>query len=58
MYHRNPHDYLPDIQDGLTQRERIILQCLYVLQQERGDRPVPTGMLYGGVVEYYRYECG
>ena len=22
------------------------------LQQERGDRPVPTGMLYGRAVEY------
>ena len=50
-----PHDpraYLPDVQDGLTHRERIVLQCLYDLQQERGGRNVPTGMLYGTVVEH------
>jgi hypothetical protein len=46
------HDSLPDIRDGLTHRERIVLQCLYDLQQERGERNVPTGMLYGTVVEY------
>ena len=52
MYHRNPCDYLPDIRDGLTHRERVVLQCLYDLQQERGGRNVLTGMLYGTVVEY------
>jgi hypothetical protein len=52
MYSRNPRDYLPDIRDGLTHRERIVLQCLYALQQERGGRNVPTGMLYGTVVEH------
>jgi hypothetical protein len=52
MYHRNPHDYIPDIRDGLSQRERIILQFLHTLQQERGGRHVPTGMLYGTVVEH------
>jgi hypothetical protein len=36
----------------LTHRERIVLQCLYELQKERGDRNVSTGMLYGSVVEY------
>src|SRR5437870_10514271 len=48
----DPRDYLPDIRDGLTHRERIVLQCLYDLQQERGGRNVPTGMLYGTVVKY------
>ena len=52
MYNRNPRDYLPDIRDGLTHRERLVLQCLYALQQERGGRNVPTGMLYGSVVEH------
>ena len=52
MHSRNPRDYLPDVKDGLTHRERIVLQCLYDLQKERGDRHVPTGMLYGTVVEY------
>jgi hypothetical protein len=48
----DPRDDLPDVRDGLTHRERIVLQCLYDLQRERGDRHVPTGMLYGSVVEY------
>ena len=52
MSSRNPRDYLSDVKDGLTQRERIVLQCLYDLQQERGGRNVPTGMLYGSVVEH------
>ena len=52
MYHRNPRDYLPDIRDGLTHRERIVLECLYDLQQEREKRNVPTRMLYGTVVEH------
>ena len=52
MYHHNPRDYVPDIRDGLTHRERIVLQCLYDLQQEGGGRHVPTSMLYGTVVEY------
>lgn len=52
MSHRTPRDYLPDVRDGLTHRERIVLKCLYDLQQERGGRNVPTGMLYGTVVEY------
>ena len=49
---RDPRDYLPDVRDGLTHRERIVLQCLHALQQERGGRNVPTGMLYGTVVEH------
>jgi hypothetical protein len=52
MHTHDPHDYLPDVKDGLTQRERIVLQCLYDLQQERGGKNVPTGMLYGTVVEH------
>ena len=52
MSTRNPSDNLPDIRDGLTHRERIVLQCLHALQQERGGRNVPTGMLYGTVVEH------
>ena len=52
MSTRDPRDDLPDIRDGLTHRERIVLECLYTLQQERGGRNVPTGMLYGSVSEY------
>ena len=52
MSPRDLRDYLPDVRDSLTHRERIVLQCLYDLQQERRGRNVPTGMLYGTVVEY------
>jgi len=45
-------DDLPDIRDGLTRKQRIILYCLNQLQKERGGRDVPTAMLYGRVVEY------
>jgi hypothetical protein len=48
----DPYGDLPDMRDGLTSRERIVLQCLHELQQERGGRHVPTGTLYGSVVEY------
>lgn len=49
---RDSRDHLPDVRDGLTRRERIVLWCLSELQKERGDRYVPTAMLYGSVVEY------
>ena len=52
MLKRDPYDDLPDVRDGLTRRERIVLFCLNELQQARGGRYVPTGMLYGSVVEY------
>jgi len=52
MYPRDLRDDLPDVRDGLTHRERIVLQCLADLQQEHGRRNVPTGMLCGTVVEY------
>ena len=52
MRTRDPRDDLPDVRDGLTHRERIVLQCLDALQNERGGRYVPTGMLYGSVVKY------
>jgi hypothetical protein len=42
---------LPDVRDGLTRAERIVLTVLCELQQERGGRDVPTAMLYGRVVE-------
>ena len=43
---------LPDIRDGLTRKERIILHCVVKIQNELGDRNVPTAMLYGRVLEY------
>jgi hypothetical protein len=52
MLKRDSRDYLPDVQDGLTHHERVVLWCLKELQKERGNRYVPTGMLYGSVVEH------
>lgn len=43
---------LPDVRDGLTKKERIVLYCLYEAERERGGRNVPTAMLYGRVVEH------
>lgn len=45
-------DHLPDVRDGLTRLERIVLFCLHEAQRERGGRDVPTAMLYGRVVEH------
>lgn len=47
----NIKNQLPDVRDGLTRKERIILYTLYEAQQELGGRNVPTAMLYGRVVE-------
>ncbi len=45
-------DPIPDVRDGLTRAERVVLWQLRELQRERGDRNVPTAMLYGRVVEH------
>jgi hypothetical protein len=46
-----PEDIIPDIRDGLTRRERVVLHVLHQTQKERGDRNVPTAMLWGRVCE-------
>lgn len=45
-------DRIPDVRDGLTRTERIILYVLNETRQELGGRDVPTVMLYGRVVEH------
>jgi hypothetical protein len=40
------------VRDGLTRRERIVLEVLHATQLERGGRNVPTAMLWGRVVEH------
>jgi hypothetical protein len=47
-------DELPDVRDGLTHLERVILFELHKAQQEPWlrDRTVPTILLYGRVVEH------
>jgi hypothetical protein len=47
------HEDLPDVRDGLNQRERIVLYVLHQTQKERGDRNVPTAMLWGRVCEHF-----
>lgn len=44
---------VPHIGDGLTQRERVVLWVLSETQKERGDRNVPTAMLWGRVCEHF-----
>ncbi len=42
---------LPDVRDGLTRTERIVLTTLAALTREREGRSVPMMELYGRVVE-------
>jgi hypothetical protein len=42
---------LPDVRDGLTATERVVLTVLQELSEERGKRSVSTMELYGRVVE-------
>jgi len=51
-WNRSPLDYLPDVRDGLTRLERIILYELSEAQRELNGRNVPTALLYGRVVEH------
>ena len=43
---------IPDVRDGLTRTDRIVLYVLHEAQREREGRNVPTAMLYGRVLEY------
>jgi hypothetical protein len=46
-------DLLPDVRDGLTREERVVLYVLHETQKERGGRNVPTTMLWGRVCEHF-----
>lgn len=46
-------DRVPDLRDGLTRRERIVLQVLREVQKERGERNVPTALVWGRVCEHF-----
>ena len=48
-----PVEKIPDVRDGLTRHERVVLYVLNQTQKERGDRNVPTVMLWGRVCEYF-----
>ena len=48
-------DDLPDVRDGLTRKERVVLWCLAQAQTDQGTHlsgAVSTAMLYGRVVEH------
>lgn len=45
-------DHIPDVRDGLTRVERVILVCLKQAEEEKRGRMVSTAMLYGRVVEH------
>jgi len=49
---RDPSEVLPDVRDGLTRLERVILHVLAEAQAELGDRHISTALLYGRVVEH------
>lgn len=46
------HDDIPDVRDGLTRIERVVLWQLHETQKEFPGRHVPTATLYGRVVEH------
>lgn len=49
---KNIDGILPDVRDGLTRKERIVLYCIQQAQKEFNGRNVPTATLYGRVLEY------
>jgi len=50
---RGAYDKIADVRDGLTREERVVLYVLHETQKERGDRNVPTAMLWGRVCEHF-----
>ncbi|MCA9529607.1 MAG: hypothetical protein KC543_05690 [Myxococcales bacterium] len=55
---RRDLDRIPDVRDGLTRVERVVLYVLHETQKELGGRNVPTAMLYGRVVEHVDISVG
>jgi len=49
----NPNRGIPDVRDGLTHEERVVLHVLRETLKERGGRDVPTTMLWGRVCEHF-----
>lgn len=52
MRRSTTEDDIPDVRDGLTRRERIVLYVLQQTQNERRGHDVPTAMLYGRLCEH------
>ncbi|MET0287050.1 MAG: hypothetical protein ABW352_21380 [Polyangiales bacterium] len=51
-WNRTREDHLPDVRDGLTRLERVILYELSQAERERKGRRVPSAELYGRVIEH------
>ena len=49
---RGGEDEPPDVRDGLSRLERVILWQLDLARRELGRPSVPTALLYGRVVEH------
>ncbi|MFO0726759.1 MAG: hypothetical protein U1E65_23430 [Myxococcota bacterium] len=52
-----PEDHIPDVRDGLSRVERVVLWAVREVMVERGLEPgsgrtVPTAEIYGRVVEH------
>lgn len=47
-----PWDRLPDVRDGLTRIERVVLFVLHQLEQERPGKRAPIAQIHGRVVEH------
>ena len=52
------YDRLPEVRDGLTRVERVILWQLSLLEKERPGRNIPTAQLYGRVVDHVDISVG
>ena len=46
-------DRIPDVRDGLTREERVVMYVLHQTQKELRKENVPTAMLWGRVCEYF-----
>ena len=44
---------VPDVRDGLTREERVVLYVLHQAQQEFPGRNVPTSVVWGRVCERF-----
>jgi hypothetical protein len=56
MSAKGPLDDIPDVRDGLTRVERVVLYVMHQAKEEFGERHIPTALLYGRVVEYVDIE--
>ena len=49
---RSELDALPDVRDGLTRVERVVLHVMNEARAEFGNRHIPTALIYGRVLEH------